>query len=96
MVRICSESIIKLVISVILDIGDLIFGWVPIYGTIYDGIVTAIAYAMWGPVGLISGWEVIALGPGNAIDAFIPSCTIAGIVEIARDGSNACTLPLKK
>ena len=90
---VCSGAIIKLIISLVVDAIDLAFGWVPVYGTVFDIGATVIAYGLWGKTGLIHAWEVVAFGAGNGVDAFVPTCTIAGLTEIARETPESCRLP---
>jgi hypothetical protein len=62
----------KLLIALLVDGVDLLVGWIPIAGEVLDAFQTAIAYALFGPIGLAHLWELLALGP---ID-WVPTMTI--------------------
>lgn len=76
--------IFKMMIAVCFDIFDFVFGWIPGLGSVIDGVGIALAIFLWGPMGLISIWELIAFGPGNLIDMWIPTLTIIGLVEMGK------------
>ena len=94
--------IIKMVVSVIIDIGDFvvtfmssIFGLpiISVVGTLYDIVTVPIGYAMWGKIGLLNIWEVIAITDiGNGVDAWIPTMTITGFIS-RRDSLVCRSLP---
>lgn len=71
---------VKILIAGIFDMLDFFFGWMPGVGDLLDGIGIALAIFLWGPMGLIAAWELIAFGPGNAIDMWIPTVTIVGLL----------------
>lgn len=73
---------VKLIIAIAYDGLDFLFGWIPIAGTLMDLLGTALAVLLFGTKGLIYFWEVIAFGPGNVIDAFIPTMTLLAIWDM--------------
>ena len=75
--------LIYILISITFDLFDFFFGWVPGFGSVIDFIGFVLAYVMWGPVGLIAVWELIAVGPGNVADAFVPTLTLIGVYIMA-------------
>ena len=94
---VCKEALIKLVVGfLIADVPDFFLGWIPVYGTIVDVYATIVAVILWGPMGLIHSWEIVAVGPGNVADGFVPTCLIIGLAEIARDSDTACKLPMQR
>lgn len=74
----------KMMIAGCWDVLDGLFGWAPGIGEVIDGVGIALAIFLWGPMGLIAFWELIAFGPGNAIDMWIPTLTIIGLVEMGK------------
>ena len=72
--------LLKLGIAIIFDVVDFFLGQVPVVGTAVDVVGTGLGLVLWGPIGLAQAWEVVAVGPGNTIDAFIPTLTLAGIM----------------
>jgi hypothetical protein len=72
----------KLVIALVWDGIDLAFGWVPVFGTLLDILGTGLAILLVGLKGIIYGWEVIAFGPGNVVDAVIPTMTLLVIMDM--------------
>lgn len=75
--------VIYIFISITFDLFDFFFGWVPGFGSVLDFIGFVLAYVMWGPAGLIAVWELIAVGPGNVADAFVPTLTLIGVYIMA-------------
>ena len=74
--------IFKMLIAGCFDIIDFLFGWMPGIGDLLDGVGIALAIFLWGPMGLIAAWALIAFGPGNVVDMWIPTVTIIGLVEM--------------
>ena len=72
--------LIKLGIAIIFDIVDFFLGQIPVVGTGVDIVGTGVGLILWGPAGLSQAWEVVAVGFGNSIDAFIPTLTLTGIM----------------
>lgn len=71
--------IVKLFIAVVLDFIDFTLGRIPGTGTIYDILVTGVTLSMVGPIGLLTGWEIIG-DPTEQVDGFIPSASIIVVV----------------
>lgn len=86
--------VVKLVLCVFLDAFDWLLRHLlflsPGSGidTVYDAFCTAIAYFMFGPMGMAMGWEIIpgiSPGPGplgrtgSEIDSWIPTMTLLAI-----------------
>jgi hypothetical protein len=57
---------------------DMLGGWIPFVGHVYDLIQTAVAVYLFGPIGLINAWEVIDVT--NGVDAFVPTMTITYVL----------------
>jgi hypothetical protein len=72
-----------IIVAIIIDVIDLFFGWIPILGTFMDVVATGIASVIFWPIGLIYGWEVLAFGPLNVFDGFVPTFTIITILSLA-------------
>lgn len=68
---------LRLAFSVIIDIFDFTLGRVPLFGTVTDGVGTAVMFAMWGPIGLINILEVIDVT--EVFDGFIPTSTMVAL-----------------
>lgn len=68
---------LRLAFSVIIDIFDFTLGRIPGFGTVTDGVGTAVMFAMWGPIGLINILEVIDVT--EVFDGFIPTSTMVAL-----------------
>lgn len=75
---------IRLGICVAIDLFDLTFGRVPIFGSVTEGIGSLVLMLLWGPLGLTYLWEVADFT--DQIDSFIPSATIIGLIYGWRHG----------
>ncbi|MBI1366685.1 MAG: hypothetical protein GC153_12110 [Alphaproteobacteria bacterium] len=75
---------VKLVIAVFLDLLDFSLGRIIGYGTILDVAFAAIAFLLWGPIGLLQLWE--ALDPTDQIDGFVPTMTLIALTQMRRIG----------
>ncbi|CAG0948805.1 MAG: hypothetical protein OIN86_13015 [Candidatus Methanoperedens sp.] len=73
---------LKFVISIVWDLLDFTIFRIPVIGTVTDLISIPLAIALWGPLGLITSWEV--LDPTDQLDAEIPTMTIIGILTILK------------
>ena len=49
---------------------------------VFDVALAAIAYIMWGPVGLVQLWEVA--DPSEQIDGFVPTMTLIALSQLGR------------
>ena len=67
----------RLALSIVIDIADGIFGRLPVFGTVTDGIGTVVLWALWGPAGLINAWELVDIT--DQVDGFIPTATLIGL-----------------
>lgn len=69
---------IRLAISILIDILNATVGHIPfVIGEAQDGISAGALFVLWGPVGLISLWE---LGdPTEIIDGLIPTATLIAL-----------------
>lgn len=71
------DLILGVVLEGILGAGTVIGGVGGVgSGAIHDIINTAASFVLWGPAGLIQGWEIVC--PFDTADAFIPTVTIIG------------------
>ncbi|MCR6644558.1 MAG: hypothetical protein NVV62_08590 [Terricaulis sp.] len=68
---------LKLAFSVVIDVLDFTLGRIPIFGTVTDGVGTLVLMAMWGPAGLVNGWELFDVT--DQVDAFIPTATLVAL-----------------
>jgi len=68
---------LRLAFSVIIDIFDFTLGRVPLFGTVTDGVGTAVMFAMWGPIGLVNILEMIDVT--EVFDGFIPTSTMVAL-----------------
>lgn len=75
---------VKIVIAVFLDLLDFSLGRIIGYGTILDVAFAAIAFLLWGPIGLLQLWE--ALDPTDQIDGFVPTMTLIALTQMRRIG----------
>ena len=75
---------IRLAISLVIDIFDTLLGRIPIFGTVTDGVGTAVLYFLWGPAGLANLWELADIT--DQIDGFIPTATLIGLYVGWRNG----------
>lgn len=80
MTRSVRAAQIKLVIAIIIDIADFFIGRVPGFGTGFDVVATAIAFAMFGWKGLAYAWEVIDLT--DQVDGFVPTLTLIALAHL--------------
>lgn len=76
------SDVAKLLLAVLLDVLDFTLGRIIGAGTIVDLIFGAIAFVLWGPVGLIAFWE--ALDPTDQIDGFVPTMTLIALSQMGR------------
>lgn len=75
---------IRLGISVAIDLFDLTFGRVPIFGSVTEGIGSVVLMLLWGPTGLAYLWEVADFT--DQIDSIIPTATIIALFYGWRNG----------
>jgi len=77
------SDVAKLAIAVLLDILDFsVLSLLPGTGMAADIIMGAIAFVLWGPVGLFAFWE--ALNPVEPVDAFVPTMTLIALSQIGK------------
>jgi hypothetical protein len=70
----------KLGLAVVLDLLDATVGRIVGFGTLFDVVLTGIAYFMFGPKGLLQLWEVA--DPTDQIDGFVPTLTLLALAEL--------------
>ena len=70
---------LKFTISIIWDILDFSIFRTFYIGTHADAISIPIAYALWGPIGILASWELLDLT--DQVDGFIPTITIIGLMS---------------
>ena len=75
---------LRLAFSIAIDIFDFTLGRIPIFGTVTEGVGTAVLFAMWGPAGLANLWEVVDFT--DQADAFIPTATLVALYVGWREG----------
>jgi hypothetical protein len=83
----------KLVIAIALDIADFTIGRLLGVGMIMDVVFAAVAFALWGPIGLIALWE--SLDPSEQIDGFVPTMTLIAISQMGRSKKKSAPEPLE-
>ena len=77
------SDVAKLALAVLLDILDFsVLSLMPGTGMITDIIMGAIAFVLWGPVGLFAFWE--ALNPVEPVDAFVPTMTLIALSQMGK------------
>lgn len=74
----------RLALSIVIDIADFTLGRIPIFGTVTDGVGTAVLFALWGPAGLVNAWELVDLT--DQADGFIPTATLIALYVGWRQG----------
>lgn len=80
MARTVRSAQIKLAIAIVLDIADFFIGRIPGFGTGFDVVLTAIAFAMFGWKGLAQAWEVVEVT--DQLDGFVPTLTLLAFAEL--------------
>lgn len=81
------SDVVKLVLAVLLDILDFsVLSMMPGTGMITDITMGAIAFVLWGPVGLFAFWET--LNPVEPIDAFVPTMTLIALSQMGKGRKN--------
>ena len=68
---------IRLAISIVIDVLNFTVGRVPFVGEAEDGVSAVVLFFLWGPVGLISLWELA--DPLEQIDGLIPTATLIAL-----------------
>src|SRR5262245_1022132 len=69
---------IRLAISIAIDVLNFSpLGHIPIVGEGEDGVSALVLFLMWGPVGLISLWELADVS--EIIDGLIPTATLIAL-----------------
>jgi hypothetical protein len=77
------SEVAKLLVAVLLDILDFsVLSLMPGTGMFTDLIMGAIAFVLWGPVGLFAFWE--ALNPVEPVDAFVPTMTLIALSQLGK------------
>lgn len=80
------SDVAKLALAVLLDILDFsILAMLPGTGIAVDLIFGAIAFVLWGPVGLLAFWE--ALNPIEPLDGFVPTMTLIALSQMGKKKS---------
>lgn len=72
-----SGYFLRLAFSVVIDLFDFTIGRMPGFGTVTDGVGTAVMFAMWGPIGLVNVLEVIDVT--EVFDGFVPMSTMVAL-----------------
>lgn len=75
-------EILKLVLSVALDILDLTVGRIPGLEAPVDILLGVAAVMMWGWPGLFAFWELA--DPTGQIDGFVPTLTLIALTRMRR------------
>jgi len=67
---------LKFSICIGFDLFDMTAGRVLVLGTSFvpEGVSAILMYALWGPMGLISAWEIA--DPTEIADGFVPTNTL--------------------
>jgi hypothetical protein len=73
---------LKFAIAILWDIADFTIFRIPVIGTVTDLISIPLALYLWGPIGIVSSWELADLT--DQIDAEIPTLTLIGIILIIK------------
>jgi len=83
----------KLLIAIVLDIIDFTVGRMLGLGMIVDAALAAVAFALWGPVGLLALWEMA--DPTEQIDGFVPTMTLIALSQMGKSRKKAAREPLE-
>jgi len=67
----------RLAFSIVIDLFDLTLGRLPVFGTVTEGVGALVLVMLWGPVGLLSLWEVADLT--DQLDSFVPTATLIAL-----------------
>lgn len=81
---------LKIVFSIIWDTLDFTIFRLPAFGTFADFLSGFIAIGLYGSTGVIAFWEVIDVT--DQADAFIPTLTIIGLMQLFKDNE----LPIRR
>jgi hypothetical protein len=76
--------LIRLAISIAIDLLDFTIGRVPIFGSIGEGASALLLTAIWGPVGLVYLGELADFT--DQIDGFLPLATLIGLYVGWKEG----------
>lgn len=76
--------LIRLAISVAIDLFDFTIGRTPIFGAVGEGIGSLVLTALWGPVGLLYLGELADFT--EQIDGFLPLATLIALYVGWRQG----------
>jgi hypothetical protein len=79
-----SGYFLRLAFSVVIDLFDFTLGRFPGFGTVTDGVGTAVMFAMWGPIGLVNILEVIDVT--EVADGFLPTSTLVALYVGWKEG----------
>lgn len=77
-----NADVVKLVLSIILDVLDFTIGRIPGFELPFDIALGFAAVAMWGWPGLLAFWEVA--DPTGQIDGFAPTLTLIALSQMGR------------
>lgn len=83
----------KLAIAIVLDLLDFTVGRMLGVGTVMDIVFAAVAFALWGPIGLLALWEVA--DPSEQIDGFAPTMTLIALSQMGKSKKKAAPEPLE-
>ncbi|MBY0563954.1 MAG: hypothetical protein K2P58_07185 [Hyphomonadaceae bacterium] len=75
---------LRLAFSVAIDLVDFTLGRIPVFGTVNEGVGTAVLFMMWGPMGLANLWELADFT--EQADGFIPTATLIALFVGWREG----------
>lgn len=78
-----SRSWWRWLVAVLFDLADMTIGRIPVFGTLFDLAGSLLSVALWGVPGLLSALELLDVS--DQIDGFIPSVTLAGLVQLWRE-----------
>lgn len=76
--------LLRLAVSVAIDIADFTVGRVPIFGTVGEGASALLLTVLWGPAGLLYLGELADLT--ETVDGFLPTATLIGLYVGWREG----------
>lgn len=76
--------VLKLALSLVIDVFDFTLGRLPIFGSVTEGVGTVVLMALWGPAGLAYLWELADVS--DQLDGFVPTATLIGLYVGWREG----------
>ncbi len=75
---------IRFAVSLAIDLLDMTFGRIPLFGSLGEGVGSLVLMALWGPAGLLYLGELADVT--DQVDGFIPTATLIALIVGWRQG----------